>query len=189
MGLDWEYFSFYSFVSPGFRQEASEDAVELILKFYYIAGRDAYSYTDQRRIRNTPAYATGDLLQPHPTKPGFWKFFVVKCRGFRRAGVPSSSNISHSFLVERVLMMHHLIAGAVIFGPRSGTSVASLNAYKDLVWPAFECCNDIAPGTAKLTNERVLVASLDKPFTYGEKCMPRRKEVIAMYDAEIKSLA
>lgn len=27
------------------------------------------------RVDGTDAYATGDLLTPHPTKPGYWKVF------------------------------------------------------------------------------------------------------------------
>lgn len=32
MGLDWEWFSFYSLVDPGFRYEPAEETAELILK-------------------------------------------------------------------------------------------------------------------------------------------------------------
>lgn len=32
MGLNWEWFSFYPLVSPGFRPEPDQNTVELILK-------------------------------------------------------------------------------------------------------------------------------------------------------------
>jgi len=201
MGLDWEWFSFYSLVDPGFRYEPAEGTAELILK-------TCPTHTPTRTNRefdNVRAFATSDLLQPHPTIPGLWKYV---CRMADQEIIGPGRKIN-AVALARVLMGDPLIAGAVLISVPVGTSVAFgaiiepvgshlahadltdlavVNAYKDLVWPTFERYNNIAPDPAKLTKEKVLITSPAKPFTYGEKGMPRRKEVIAMYHAEIQTL-
>jgi len=73
--------------------------------------------------------------------------------------------------------------------------------------PTIEQYNQIAPDPARLTKkvstsritlqrlqvrlyciQRVILATKDKPFAYGEKGMPRRKDVIKDYSDEIGKL-
>jgi hypothetical protein len=69
-GKDWEYFTLLPSIHAEF-MDYGNGTFELIIV-------DAPDHSP--RLFNTKwagkdAYATGDLLMPHPTKEGFWKVF------------------------------------------------------------------------------------------------------------------
>ncbi|KDR69563.1 hypothetical protein GALMADRAFT_282566, partial [Galerina marginata CBS 339.88] len=176
MGMNWEWFSFYSVVHPGFREEPGEHTVELILKVPFSAIYHGASINTSPMHKPTrangefddvPAFFTGDLLEPHPTLPGFWRYV---CRVADQESIGPGPKINVVALA-RVLMMDPLIAGAVVlrlpvddsvaFGAiiepikayADLSSIEKINSYRESVWPTFERYNDIAPDAGKLTRE------------------------------------
>ncbi|KAJ6607505.1 hypothetical protein B0H10DRAFT_1956208 [Mycena sp. CBHHK59/15] len=100
-GADWEFFCFYSLINPAFIPQENNDLFELVIKLAY------YSFTSKAGPFHKPtqtnivcedaaAFATKDLLLPHPQKPGFWKYI-------------------NAVAFERMLALDPLIRGVVIF--------------------------------------------------------------------------
>ncbi|KAJ6525697.1 hypothetical protein B0H19DRAFT_1198464 [Mycena capillaripes] len=69
-GGDWEFFSFNSLVDPDFIPQENSDLFELVIKT-----GPFHTPTQTNTVHNDVlAFATKDLLLPHPEKPGFWKY-------------------------------------------------------------------------------------------------------------------
>ncbi|KAJ7915475.1 hypothetical protein B0H13DRAFT_1999857 [Mycena leptocephala] len=185
-GMDWEFFSFYSLVNPAFIPQENGDGFELVIKINTV-------YND------VSAFATKDLLSPHPEKPGFWKYI---CRMDDQ--VTLSMGMKLTAMLEAILVSDSLIRGAVIFshGTTFGVIIDPVPEYaaksnlsdpgqaatfKSLIWPTIEKYNEVVPDVARLDKEIILFSTPDKPFVYGEKGLPRRKEAIGAYVAEIEA--
>ncbi|KAJ7684482.1 hypothetical protein DFH06DRAFT_1155792 [Mycena polygramma] len=195
-GEDWEYFSFYSLVNPAFVPQEDSDLMELIIK----AGPFHRTTQTNTVFEDAPAFVTKDLLQPHPTKPGFWKYV---CRVDDQETLIMGMRIN-AVAFEKVLSLDPLIRGAVIFSRGSTFGVvidpvpeyaaksdlsipAEADKLKTLIWPTVERFNELVPEHGKLKKDIVLFTSPDKPFVYGEKGLPRRKEAIRAYVPEIEA--
>uniref|UniRef100_A0A8H7XLR3 AMP-dependent synthetase/ligase domain-containing protein n=1 Tax=Psilocybe cubensis TaxID=181762 RepID=A0A8H7XLR3_PSICU len=200
-GLDWEYFALNYVLDPVFRSQPDEKMVELVLK-------RCQTHTPTKtntEVNGVPACATGDLLEPHPKNQGLWRYV---CRISDRETIGPGGAKVNVVALARILMANPLVAGAVIFstsdtsstGINCGTIIEpvgtytdlsgsdGINRYLELVWPSFEKCNSISTDAARLTREKIIITSSTKPFIYGEKGMPRRKDVLSMYQDEISSL-
>ncbi|KAJ6525731.1 hypothetical protein B0H19DRAFT_1198655, partial [Mycena capillaripes] len=69
-GGDWEFFSFYSLLAPNFIPQENSDLFELVIKT-----GPFHTPTQTNAVHDdVSAFATKDLLLPHPEKPGFWKY-------------------------------------------------------------------------------------------------------------------
>ncbi|KAF9553879.1 acetyl-CoA synthetase-like protein [Agrocybe pediades] len=194
MGVNWEYFSFYSLVNPALRKNTDDGTVELVLK-----GCPTHVPTKTNTIfEGVPAYATGDLIEPHPSIPGLWRFL---CRVADQEVIGPGRKVN-AVALARNLMADPNIAGAVLVSMNVGSSIAfgaiiemsgssaqgEVDTYKHLIWPSIERYNEIAPDPARLSKQNIIIASKSKPFSYGEKGMPLRKEVIKAYKEEIMKL-
>ncbi|KAL0953474.1 hypothetical protein HGRIS_004706 [Hohenbuehelia grisea] len=194
LGRDWEYFSFYLLCNPAFKSLEDDDrSVELIIKSgaYH---RPTRFNTD---FDGAPAFATGDVLVQHPSKPRLWKF---SCREDDRETLPTGTKINARAL-ERIMMAHSAITGAVVFSSRSGIGAIidlskecvdkqlSVFDTQQAIRSALENVNAVTAPDVKLTIERCLFTSVDRPFAYGEKGMPRRQHAKAQYKREIDELS
>ncbi|KZT66436.1 hypothetical protein DAEQUDRAFT_739999 [Daedalea quercina L-15889] len=172
-GFDWDYFKFPDQVTPHMVPQG-DNSFELVVKvnkFY----RPCVINT---KVDGVDAYATSDLLVPHPTKPGYWKVFgrtddqIMHSTG-EKAGVLVDPKPPHRF---------------------DPTDEMKLAEFRNTIWPTVERINVYAPQHSRLFKEAnvvfqmIIVAKPSKPFTYTAKGTVRRQAVIDEYSAEINSL-
>lgn len=89
MGKDWQYFAFPDNVKPHFLYDSEGNAelvllvsvitYSIILNNDHVAGPQTHQLqkpcVTNTTVNGVPAYATSDIMSPHPTKPGFWKVY------------------------------------------------------------------------------------------------------------------
>ncbi|KAJ7430156.1 hypothetical protein FB451DRAFT_1423218 [Mycena latifolia] len=195
-GKDWEFFSFHPLINPGFIPQENSDLFELVIK------TDPFHRPTQTNtlLEGVAAFASKDLLLPHPNKPGFWKYV---CRMDDQETLSIGVKIN-AVAFEAILASDPLIRGAVIFsqGPTFGVivdpvpecaskfdlSVPGEKAkLQSRIWPTIERFNQVVPDLARLKKEIILFSAPEKPFAYGMKGLPRRKEAICAYIPEIEA--
>ncbi|EIN09240.1 acetyl-CoA synthetase-like protein [Punctularia strigosozonata HHB-11173 SS5] len=106
-GLDWQYFRFSKHVKPHF-VENGFGQVELVL----VANPLSVPVITNTKVNDVDAYATGDLLERHPTKPDLWKIFG-------RADdqiMHSTGEKTNPGPLETILNQDPHVAAAVMFG-------------------------------------------------------------------------
>ncbi|EIN09204.1 acetyl-CoA synthetase-like protein [Punctularia strigosozonata HHB-11173 SS5] len=195
-GLDWQYFRFSKHVKPhlvenGFGQ------VEMVL----VGNPLSVPMITNTTVQGVDAYATGDLLERHPTKPDLWKVFgraddqIMQSTGEKTNPGP----------LEAILNQDPHVAAAVMFGrerfhagvivepiqqERFDPDEAKLAEFRNKIWPSVERMNQFAPQHSRIFKEArimILVASPKKPFVYSAKMTVRRQGVLAEYEVEIDS--
>jgi len=187
---DFEYFRLPKNVkSKFFAPDENENAEFIVLPHGYM--RPCIFNT---RVDGTDAYATGDLLTPHPTKSGYWKVFgraddqIILSNGEKANPSP----------LENMLTQDSRIQSAVIFGrgrsqtgaiiePKPGSGI-DLKNFREALWPTIERMNKVAPRHAWISREMVLLAKPSKPFLYTAKNTTRRQAIIDEYEEEIDEL-
>ncbi|KLO14348.1 acetyl-CoA synthetase-like protein [Schizopora paradoxa] len=186
---DFEYFRLPKNVKPKFIADDNGNAEFIVMPHGYM--RPCVFNT---RVDGTDAYATGDLLTPHPTKAGYWKVFG-------RADdqiIFSTGEKANPSPLENMLTQDSRIQSAVIFGrgrprtgaiiePKPGSGIDSHN-FLELTWPTIERMNEVAPRHARILREMVLLAKPSKPFLYTAKNTTRRQAIIDEYEEEIDAL-
>ncbi|KAJ7507870.1 hypothetical protein B0H11DRAFT_1969067 [Mycena galericulata] len=195
-GKDWEFFSFYSLVNPAFVHQEDSELFELVLK----TGPFHRPTQTNTVFEGIPAHSSKDLLLPHPEKAGFWKYV---CRMDDQETLANGMKINAAAF-ESILSSDPLIRSAVIFsrGATFGAIVDPVPEYtakvdlarpeeaaklKALIWPTVERYNEAVLELARLNKEVILFSCPEKPFVYGEKGLPRRKEVARAYLTEIEA--
>ncbi|KAJ3557213.1 hypothetical protein NM688_g1592 [Phlebia brevispora] len=151
-------------------------------------------------IDGMEAYATNDLLVPHPNRPDLW---VVDGRVDDQIMLSTGEKTNPGPL-ERILAQDPHIQSAVIFGrsrTQNGVIIEPRKAYwfdigddvqRDefvrAIWPAVERMNMYAPQHSRLFKEMIIFSSPSKPFMYTGKGTARRQAIIALYQPEIEAL-
>ncbi|KAK0238145.1 hypothetical protein EDD85DRAFT_921521 [Armillaria nabsnona] len=149
------------------------------------------------QVEGRDAYSTSDLLEPHPTKEGFWRVFgrvddqIMHSTGEKTNASP----------LEGILNQDPHIAGSIMFGrgkfhagvlidpkPVEPSDTKQLTDFRNQIWPTIEKMNKFAPKHSRIFKEMVLVSSPSKPFTYTTKNTARRLPVIEDYEDEIQAL-
>ncbi|KIM81777.1 hypothetical protein PILCRDRAFT_8450 [Piloderma croceum F 1598] len=193
--LDWEYFEMTSQVNVEFDVD-NRGLAEAILA---PGPRHAPSVFNAKRADND-VYATGDLLLPHPEKPGYWKYYgrtddqIVHNTGEKTNPVP----------LEKILDQDPLVISSIMFGQgrfNAGVLVdpiaeqrfdpvdaTLLEEFRNKIWPTVQRINTHAPQHSRLFKEMVLVSSPSKPFAYTAKGTPRRQAILNDYKSEIEAL-
>ncbi|KAJ7184448.1 hypothetical protein C8R46DRAFT_1185874 [Mycena filopes] len=194
---DWEFFPFWSFLSLAFVPQENSELFELVIKSGALHKTTQVNTT----YEGVPAFATGDLLLPHPTKGGLWKYVG---RVDDQVTLPGNGLKVNAVAFEMMLASDPLIRGAVIFcqGATFGVIVDPVPEYaarcdlsvaaaaeklRALIWPTIEKFNQLVPVLARLKKEIILFSTPEKPFVYGEKGLPRRKAAIQAYVPEIEA--
>ncbi|KAJ7367487.1 hypothetical protein DFH08DRAFT_677095 [Mycena albidolilacea] len=192
---DWNYFKFSKRISAEM-VPYGDNTFELVV----LPNPFCTPSVLNTNIRGISGYATSDLLEPHPTKPGYWKIFGRKDDQI----IHSTGEKTNPGPLEDMLASDPHIMSAVIFGdkqtepgllvePRSAFQLDTTDAnqvavYLDLIWPAVEKLNLFAPQQSRIRKQMVLVANKSKPFTYTAKMTIRRQAIIADYQEEIREL-
>ncbi|EPS94433.1 hypothetical protein FOMPIDRAFT_1038850 [Fomitopsis schrenkii] len=194
-GQDWDYFKFSKQFTPHM-VPYGDNTFELVMRAnpYYRPG------VVNTTVDGVEAYATSDLLKPHPTKPGYWKVFgrtddqIMHNTGEKTNPGPLENMLNQDPHVQSSVMFGRgqFQAGILVdpkppykFDPVDETKLAE---FRNLIWPTVERMNAYAPQHSRLFKEMIIVANPSKPFTYTAKGTVRRQAVIEEYAEEIDAL-
>ncbi|KAI0070275.1 acetyl-CoA synthetase-like protein [Panus rudis PR-1116 ss-1] len=190
---DWNYFKFPDGVETRFIWDDHGNAEALILP-----GKFLVPCVFNTVIDGVDAYATNDLLTPHPTKPGHWRIFgraddqIIHSRGEKTNPAP----------LESILNQDPYIQAAIIFGrgeyslgvlvdPPTAHAIdpddeEKLQEFRDKIW--YLSRNLHSCQASSLHIQMILVVKPSKPFAYTVKNTARRQAIINEYESEIDAL-
>lgn len=194
-GEDWEYFTLSSHCLPAFLPQG-DGTFELALVNHELHRPVVFN----THVDGKDAYATSDLLLPHPTRPGLWKMYGRKDDQI----MLSTGEKTNPGPLEGILAQDPHIQSAVMFGRgkfQNGVLIdpkpqfafdpkdeAKQEEFRQLIWPTVERLNAFAPQHSRLFKEMIIVASPSKPFVYTAKMTARRQAILNDYDNEINAL-
>ncbi|CDO73877.1 hypothetical protein BN946_scf185016.g34 [Trametes cinnabarina] len=151
-------------------------------------------------IDGETAYATSDLVEPHPTKPNLWKIIG---RGDEQI-ILSNGEKTNPLPIEKIVNQDPHVKSSIVFGrgkfqngvlvePREDfvidpRDVKQVEDFRNKIWPSVERANKYAPRHSRIFKEMILVASPSKPFEFNVKGLPRRKIILDKYHDEIEAL-
>ncbi|KAH7925193.1 acetyl-CoA synthetase-like protein [Leucogyrophana mollusca] len=194
-GVDWEYFSVTPHCAAKF-MPTGDDTYELVVV------QESYQ---ELTLTNTEvdgknAYATGDILVPHPTKPGLWKVLGR----INDQIMLTTGDVLNPYYLEDTLCQHPDISAAVMFGRGKNCVGVLIELKEELkfdfadtakrmqrlgdIWPKIAEANATAPKFAQLSKETVLFSEPARPFTYNMKGVAKRPLILQQYQPEIDAL-
>lgn len=160
VGYDWEYFRFPDLITPEMVAHGN-DTFELIM-VDNIFGTPAVLNT---KVRGIDAYATSDLLVPHPKRPGYWKIYgrtddqIMHNTGEKTNPGPLESMMNQDPHVRASVMFGRgrFQAGILVdpkpsfeFDPSDSVKLAE---FRNKIWPTVVKMNDFAPQHSRLFKE------------------------------------
>ncbi|KAI9464124.1 acetyl-CoA synthetase-like protein [Lactarius psammicola] len=194
-GEDWEYLTVSSHCLPAFLPQG-DGTFELVLIDHDLHHPIVFN----THVDGKDAYATSDLLVPHPTKPGLWKIYGRKDDQI----MLSTGEKTNPGPLEGILAQDPHIQSTVMFGRgrfQNGVLIdpkpqfafdpkdeVKLEEFRNLIWPTVERLNTFAPQHSRLFKEMIIFASPSKPFVYTAKMTARRQAILKEYDNEINAL-
>ncbi|KAA1475309.1 acetyl-CoA synthetase-like protein [Dentipellis sp. KUC8613] len=194
-GADWEYFTVSNHCRAAFIPE--DDGT---FEFVLIDHQHHHPTVLNTKVDGQDAYATSDLLIPHPTKQGLWKIYGRKDDQI----MLSTGEKTNPGPLEGILCQDPHVLTAVMFGrgkfqngvlidPKpqfafDPTDEKKLEAFRNAIWPTVERMNEFAPQHSRLFKEMIVVAKPSKPFQYTAKMTARRQAIIKDYDEEIAAV-
>ncbi|KAI0759226.1 acetyl-CoA synthetase-like protein [Trametes elegans] len=194
-GADWEYFK----LSPMHRcifvpQEDGRREVVVL------SDPESPLSVVNANVNGQDAYATNDIVEPHPTEPGLWRLYgrideqVILSNGEKTNPIPLEAIINEDVHVKTsVIFGKGRFQNGILVQPTETHAIdpsdlQQLEKYRNLVWPTIERANDYAPQHSRIFKEMILVASPSKPLQMNAKGLPRRKFIFADYSSEIDKL-
>ncbi|KAI0073515.1 acetyl-CoA synthetase-like protein [Panus rudis PR-1116 ss-1] len=193
---EWEYFEFTPNIKTHFEFHDSGYAEAYILPHRYHVPNVLNARVDGGKA----AYACSDYLEPHPTRPGFWKIIdrvdnqIIHSTGEKTNPGPLETILHHDPHIEAAVMFGRgKFNAGVLIDPKpqfkfDPSDTQKLAEFRDKIWPSVEKVNEYAPQHSRIFKEMILVASPSKPFDYTAKFTARRQAVVALYEPEIESL-
>ncbi|EJF61432.1 acetyl-CoA synthetase-like protein [Dichomitus squalens LYAD-421 SS1] len=187
-GDKWSYFSISPAVEYGRLAQQSQPGVfELVILDCTSWSPNVFNTT----FRGRAAYATGDLLEVHPTDQNYFRVFG---RVDDQITLSNGEKVNQSGLVQ-----DPEIAVAVVFGsgraqvgviiqprePFNRNNVSELQAFRDRIWPTVERVNAYTPSHSHIFKEMITVTDASKPFSLTSKGTPRRHLCLHEYREEI----
>ncbi|KAI0717761.1 acetyl-CoA synthetase-like protein [Cerioporus squamosus] len=152
------------------------------------------------KIGDREAYATSDLVIPHPTRPDTWKIVgradeqIILSNGEKTNPIPLEKMINDDPHVKSSVMFGRgKFQNGVLVQPTEDyafdpSDVKKLEAYRNKIWPTIERVNEYAPQHSRIFKEMILVTSPSKPFVFTEKRQPRRNFILKAYHEEIEAI-
>ncbi|KAH8116797.1 hypothetical protein DFH11DRAFT_1687657 [Phellopilus nigrolimitatus] len=195
VGMEWNYFQISRIVNPKFIPHG-DGIFELAILPHKHGMPNVFNTT----INGLDAYATNDLLEPHPTKPGYWRVFgraddqIMHSTGEKTNPGPLESILNQDPHVHASLMFGRgRFNAGVLVEPKAEfkfdtTDTEALKEFRQKIWPTVERMNEYAPQHSRIFKEMILVSSPEKPFTYTAKNTPRRQATINNYEKEIDAV-
>ncbi|KAE9406881.1 acetyl-CoA synthetase-like protein [Gymnopus androsaceus JB14] len=121
-------------------------------------------------LPDIPGYSTSDLFEPHPTIPNLWKIVSGAIMFGRQRDQPG-------------ILLEPLPAYQV-----DVNDSAQISKFRNLIWPAIEEANKVAPAFSRIFKEMILIVDPQKPLPRVGKGTVARKAALALYDSEIDDL-
>ncbi|EED77357.1 predicted protein, partial [Postia placenta Mad-698-R] len=178
--IEWQYFRIQKHISIK-TLPMGNNTYELVV----VANNLHRPAVVNTQVNGVDAYATSDLVMPHPTRPGYWK-------------------ITNPGPLEEILRKDPYVSDCIIFGrgrfqagvlvqPRSEirpdtSDDARVAGFRNKIWPSVEKMNAFAPQHSRIFKEMILIAKPSKPFSYTHKGTVRRAPAIKDYEEEINAL-
>ncbi|TFK81602.1 acetyl-CoA synthetase-like protein [Polyporus arcularius HHB13444] len=195
LGMDWAYFRFTTWVDavPVAQGDGKYEVVVL-------SPEDCPLNVVNTKIGEQDAFATNDLVVPHPTIPGLWKLYgrkddqIILSNGEKTNPAPIEHIINEDpHVASSILFGEGKLQNGVLIEPGPDSHVVpgdphSLMSYRNKIWPTIQRANHFAPQHSRIFKEMILVASPDKPIEYNAKGFPRRTPNLKLYHDEIEAL-
>ncbi|CDO77413.1 hypothetical protein BN946_scf184857.g20 [Trametes cinnabarina] len=152
------------------------------------------------QIDGRDAYATNDLLEPHPTKPNYWKVVgradeqIILSNGEKTNPLPLEKIINQDPHVKCAMLFGSgRFQNGVLVEPKEQFTIdpndpKQVEDFRNKIWSTIERANEHAPQHSRIFKEMILITSPSKPFQLNIKGLPRRKIMVAEYDDEIEAL-
>ncbi|TBU41001.1 acetyl-CoA synthetase-like protein [Dichomitus squalens] len=191
----WDYFELHP-VHETVLSDAGDGKYELII----MSPLDQPFAVVNRKIGGRDAYATSDVLEPHPTLKGWWRHHgrvddqILLSNGEKTNPTPIEYIIRQDPHVNNCLVFGAgRFQNGVIVDPKpeykfDPQDTEKLQQFRTRIWKTIERANEFAPQHSRIFKEMIIVSSPSKPFTYGIKGFPRRNEILKNYDDEINEL-
>ncbi|KAI0739414.1 acetyl-CoA synthetase-like protein [Daedaleopsis nitida] len=194
-GMDWPYWD----LTPGtqaFFRPAGDNTYEVVV----LSSVNLPLPKTNTKVGDKDAYATSDLVVPHPSKPGLWKIIgradeqIILSNGEKTNPVPLEKMINADpFVKSSVMFGRGKFQNGVLIEPIEEfafdpSDVKKLEAYRNKIWPTIERVNEYAPQHSRIFKEMILVTSPAKPFQYTVKASPRRHVILQEYHEEVEAL-
>ncbi|KAI0702388.1 acetyl-CoA synthetase-like protein [Cerioporus squamosus] len=194
-GMDWEYWTVTVSIECVFRP-VDKDTYEV----FVLSPKDLPLPKPNTKIGDRDAYATSDLVVPHPTKSGLWKIVgradeqIILSNGEKTNPVPlekiinGDPHVKCSVMFGRGKFQNGVLIEPTedyVFDPRD---TAKLEAFRNKIWPTIERVNEYAPQHSRIFKEMIIVTSPSKPFQFTVKGLPRRNIILQEYHNEIEAL-
>ncbi|KAI9064759.1 acetyl-CoA synthetase-like protein [Trametes sanguinea] len=194
-GLDWPYWTpvrtkEFRFVPRGANQYEvvvlSNPDMPLPITNIKIDGRDGY--------------ATNDLVEPHPTRPNYWKILgradeqIILSNGEKTNPLPLEKIVNSDPHVRcSVMFGSGKFQNGILVHPKENfaidpNDIKEVEIFRNRIWPTIERVNSYAPQHSRIFKEMILVTSPTKPFMLNAKDLPRRNVILADYHNEIETL-
>ncbi|KAJ7769931.1 hypothetical protein B0H16DRAFT_1516867 [Mycena metata] len=195
VGYDWEYFEFPNLVAAEMIP-CGNNTFELVM----VANDFCRPAVLNTKIRGIDAYATSDLLVPHPSKPGYWKVYgrtddqIMHSTGEKTNPGPLENILNQDpHVLSSVMFGRGRFQAGVVVDPKDAfkfdpSDSAKLAQFRNTIWATVEKLNSFAPQHSRIFKEMILVSSPTKPFTYTAKNTARRQAIIADYEIEIDAV-
>ncbi|TFK94521.1 acetyl-CoA synthetase-like protein [Polyporus arcularius HHB13444] len=194
-GMDWEYWTVTVSIECVFLP-VDKDMYEVVV----LSPKDLPLPKPNTKVGDRDAYATSDLVVPHPTKPGLWKIVgradeqIILSNGEKTNPVPLEKIINGDPQVKcSVMFGRGKFQNGVLIEPTEDyvfdpKDTAKLEAYRNKIWPTIERVNEYAPQHSRIFKEMITVTSPSKPFQFTVKGLPRRNIILQEYHDEIEAL-
>ncbi|KAJ7464987.1 hypothetical protein B0H11DRAFT_2050421 [Mycena galericulata] len=195
VGYDWEYFKFPELVTAEMIPYGN-NTFELVM----VSNEFCRPAVLNSHVGGIDAYATSDLLVPHPVKAGYWKIYgrtddqIMHNTGEKTNPGPLENILNQDpHVLSSVMFGRGQFQAGVIVDPKPAfkfdpSDSVKLAEFRNKIWPTVEKMNHFAPQHSRLFKEMILVPKPIKPFTYTAKMTVRRQAVIADYEEEIAAL-
>ncbi|EKM49937.1 uncharacterized protein PHACADRAFT_213717 [Phanerochaete carnosa HHB-10118-sp] len=196
---DWQYFAIARNIKAHFEPDGDGH-----YEFIAVSSTFQKPCVENTEVDGVPAYATSDLLIPHPTKPGFWRIYGRKDDQIMHSTGEKASIVTNPGPLEKILCTDPRVQAAVMFGrgkfnagvlidPRpphkfDPADQDKLADFRNLIWSTVEAANHIAPQHSRIFKEMIVVSSPGKPFTYTAKNTARRQAILKDYEPEVEAL-
>ncbi|KAH9934352.1 uncharacterized protein B0H18DRAFT_556620 [Fomitopsis serialis] len=192
VSYDWDYFKFPGLVTAHMVPYGNNT-------FEFVMKENEYCRPSviNTKMDGVDAYATSDLMIPHPTKRGFWKVHgrtddqIMHNTGEKTNPGPLENMLNQdSHVLASVMFGRGRFQAGVLVDPKpqyrfDPANETKLAEFRNMIWPTVGRMNAFAPQHSRLFKEMIIVAKPSKPFTYTAKSTARRQAVIDDYADEI----
>ncbi|KAI0755845.1 acetyl-CoA synthetase-like protein [Fomes fomentarius] len=194
-GMEWAYWA----VAPGVEcifRPTGDGVYEVVI----MSDVDAPLPKTNTKIGDRDAYATTDLVVPHPTKPGLWKIIgradeqIVLSNGEKTNPLPLEKIINDDpYVKSSVMFGRGKLQNGVLIEPTEDyafdpNDIKQVEVFRNKIWSTIERVNTFAPQHSRIFKEMILVTSPSKPFQYTMKGQPRRNIILQQYNDEVEKL-